>query len=644
MRNRQDNRKHYEADIPIPDEMAFFERNDHVNFVIYQDFECCGHSNPNLMNTKADDEEHPPHKSNFHFHTRPPVKSLCYMLPESHVNKINRGTFAIISKEFRQLILELQWKAKIPDWNREFKLHNLVDGPHHCIIYNITSIRKCIGTFGPRQQHLLNLLFDHIIDNFGLELQNAIELFAQGRVSKETICYLMRPEGLIVSHDKLNGPQAFVVGTWPSVSSNRLSFMAWSWRFNGVFKKHEQMFEGNLNELFGESNEIDIRKLPYYPLEYADPEDVNLLKQRGICFWSCRYRRIVDYSGWDVEGNEQFDNVRFIIDTMTYRKMHPDSTLAKQPLTDSLGERMKSDTPLEGDLLLVFPPAIYGFHVQERKWFNLKVDNLTEVQWNKEAFDSLVIDESTKLLIVTLVSNKIAADSGTDLMSNKGNGLSTRYWEDSNSRVAEYAEKPLYRVTTGDIGTDPEAVEKYLTSVLYLGKIWGCVVLLDEADVFLEERTLSDLRRNALVSVFLRVLEHYDGIIILTSNRVGTFDSAFKSRIQLAIHYDDLSQAQRIKIWQSFITRLEDIAPDAIDIKELSLEKKIRKLAKHDLNGRQIRNNITTARQLALYKKELMNMSHLETVVQVSQKFESYLRDVKAGLDDNQIAREDGLR
>lgn len=37
------------------------------------------------------------------------------------------------------------------------------------------------------------------------------------------------------------------------------------------------------------------------------------------------------------------------------------------------------------------------------------------------------------------------------------------------------------------------------------------VVLLDEADIFLEERTLSDLKRNALVSVFLRVLEYYSG-------------------------------------------------------------------------------------------------------------------------------------
>lgn len=42
------------------------------------------------------------------------------------------------------------------------------------------------------------------------------------------------------------------------------------------------------------------------------------------------------------------------------------------------------------------------------------------------------------------------------------------------SSVAEIAEKPLYRVTCGDIGNQAREVEKYLESVLYLGKIWGC--------------------------------------------------------------------------------------------------------------------------------------------------------------------------
>lgn len=85
------------------------------------------------------------------------------------------------------------------------------------------------------------------------------------------------------------------------------------------------------------------------------------------------------------------------------------------------------------------------------------------------------------------------------------------------------------------------------------------VVLLDEADVFLEERDMKDLNRNALVSVFLRALEYYDGILILTSNRVGTFDEAFKSRIQLALHYENLNVTQRRKVWRNFMNRLKTL-------------------------------------------------------------------------------------
>ncbi|KAF3099631.1 hypothetical protein TWF102_002299 [Orbilia oligospora] len=620
--------QHYEADIPIPDEKAYFKRNEHIQFVVYQDFKCCS---PSISKIEGS------------------VSSVS--LEDDADSGIAMSPFSIISEDFNALICSLQARANIRGWNHGFKLYEHIVGPHNCILRHIGHIRATILTFKPRQQYLLNLLFDFIDETFGDEFRRAIQLFSQGYVSKDTLCYLMSPDDVIVRKDKMHRLQAYVVETWPSLNShNHLRFWVWSWKFNGLLRRIDTDVVIDLEYVFKDIDMIQINQLAYYPLEYADPGSKRFLELRGLQFWRCRHRRFVSYSGWDADDNEQFVNVRFMIDTMTYRKMHPQSSLAKEPLVDDLGERMEDDSPLEGDQILVLPSTIYGFHVQEKKWFNLKVDFIQDISWNKMAFKSLVIDEGTKDLVVALVSNKIAAEAGTDLMSNKGNGLIILLHGAPGTgktltagNVAEHAEKPLYRVTTGDVGTDPEAVEKYLTSVLYLGKIWGCIVLLDEADVFLEERTLSDLPRNALVSVFLRVLEYYDGILILTSNRVGTFDSAFKSRIQLALHYDSLTHQQRIKIWQGFIKRLEDVAYDDIDIDELSLDKNIKKLAKHNLNGRQIRNNITTARQLALYKKEQMNMSHLESVIEVSQKFENYLQKVKSGTDED-LARDEGLR
>ena len=58
-----------------------------------------------------------------------------------------------------------------------------------------------------------------------------------------------------------------------------------------------------------------------------------------------------------------------------------------------------------------------------------------------------------------------------------------------------------------DLGTHADALDNNLTTILKLSAIWGAVVLIDEADVFLEERTLAHLERNAMVAVFLRQLE-----------------------------------------------------------------------------------------------------------------------------------------
>lgn len=60
------------------------------------------------------------------------------------------------------------------------------------------------------------------------------------------------------------------------------------------------------------------------------------------------------------------------------------------------------------------------------------------------------------------------------------------------------------------------------------------------------------------------------------------------------------------------------------------------------MNGRQIRNVITTARQLAKHRKQVMNFSHLQHVINVSAMFEKYLQDVKVGLTDGEVARQFG--
>ena len=67
--------------------------------------------------------------------------------------------------------------------------------------------------------------------------------------------------------------------------------------------------------------------------------------------------------------------------------------------------------------------------------------------------------------------------------------------------------KPLYIVSAGELGTDPFTLDKALTKIFALVPVWNTVVLIDEADVFLEERGVASVERNAMVAVFLRQLE-----------------------------------------------------------------------------------------------------------------------------------------
>ncbi|KAG2041146.1 hypothetical protein BDR03DRAFT_39278, partial [Suillus americanus] len=70
--------------------------------------------------------------------------------------------------------------------------------------------------------------------------------------------------------------------------------------------------------------------------------------------------------------------------------------------------------------------------------------------------------------------------------------------------VAEHLKRPLYVLSSLELSTTPATLEKKLGDVLRLATTWDAVVLIDEADVFLEQRSLHELERNALVSVALR--------------------------------------------------------------------------------------------------------------------------------------------
>ncbi|KAH0534169.1 hypothetical protein FGG08_007238 [Glutinoglossum americanum] len=535
---------------------------------------------------------------------------------------------------------------------------NLTQGemtaPYPFIYHHRAQLRELAERQGELALHTSSL-FLYVESHYGADYDDADAKFAKRVVTPEHLTKLWVPNQILVTHEGSHDV-AYVLGEWPNYRNFKrgkqkdLQLRCWSWQYDGTVLKRD--FESQTVNL-ANHNEIAIEKLSIYPLRFASEDLRERLRIRGQKFWGFRQQYLITYSGLDFNKETTYDHNRFMIDTQTYLKMH--KTGAFQEATgvnnadsfDSWPTTIHRDEPLSDANLTILPPNIYGFDFQEKEWINLSIDQIGEVTWNKGAYNRLVLPSKTKELIQALVTTQISGKM-QDIIANKGNGLVVLLHGGPGTgktltaeTVAEMAEKPLYRVTCGDIGTNAVEVEKYLTSIFYLGKIWGCVLLLDEADVFLEERILADLQRNSFVSVFLHMLEYYDGILILTSNRVGTFDAAFKSRIQVSLHYSNLSRASRKKIWQNFLDMLEGL-DDEVDVSEL--ERHLDDLAQDEMNGRQIRNCVTTARQLAAFRKQKLGWQHLEQAIRTAGEFNRYLKEVHGGLTEDQMARGDNLR
>lgn len=151
------------------------------------------------------------------------------------------------------------------------------------------------------------------------------------------------------------------------------------------------------------------------------------------------------------------------------------------------------------------------------------------------------------------------------------------------------------------------------------------------------------MRRNGVVSVFLRVLEFYPGILFLTTNKVGHFDEAFKSRIHVSLYYPSLDKRSTLKIWKMNLERLSK-SKKALEIEGEEIYEYARKQyrdlykkGKTTWNGRQIKNAFQTAIALAEFDahkkqgKPVLTLEHFKVVAQASEDFDDYLSRVHGG-------------
>lgn len=251
---------------------------------------------------------------------------------------------------------------------------------------------------------------------------------------------------------------------------------------------------------------------------------------------------------------------------------------------------------MKDEQLLVCSPTVLGFSLDRRVWAEFAVACIEDIQWSDLPFESLVIPEKKKNVLQALVRRHNPDDvdeAFDDFVEGKGKGLIILLHGPPGvgktltaEAISEFQRRPLYRVCAGDLGLDSDKLELRLTAILDLVARWKAVLLLDEADVFLESRQPQHLMHNTLISVFLRQLEYFQGVMILTTNRVTAFDEAIQSRIHLGIKYEPLSRKAKAEVWTNFLKQ----ATSASKIRKVSKisNKQLDELSKKEFNGRQV--------------------------------------------------------
>ncbi|CAG8040905.1 unnamed protein product [Penicillium salamii] len=270
---------------------------------------------------------------------------------------------------------------------------------------------------------------------------------------------------------------------------------------------------------------------------------------------------------------------------------------------------------LTDEQLLLCTTRLRGYSLKLKRWVDFEVNNISDIAWNENAFPQLILPEGFHNLILSFVEaqsdSTLAFD---DIIQGKGMGMIMLLVGTPGTgktltaeAVADKVRKPLYVLSAGELGQDATTVENRLSEILELAQKWDAIVLFDECDVFLQERTTSDMAHNEMIAVFLRLLEYYRGIMFMTTNRASSIDSAFQSRIHLTLHYPELDSVAKERIWRQFTSQLER--------DETLTDDTYLQLAKRPMNGRQIKNTVKISALLAHKEKVRLGLRHIRTVL-----------------------------
>lgn len=221
----------------------------------------------------------------------------------------------------------------------------------------------------------------------------------------------------------------------------------------------------------------------------------------------------------------------------------------------------------DADNYKVFPvpthPYVYVFSLVHHGYFDVHMDTLQDYMWKDDIADKLVLPEADRRLIDLLVRS--TDKKMEDIIDGKSQGILVLASGPPGTGktltaevTSEVMHRPLYSVQCSQLGLSGNSIEETLKKLLGRADRWGALMLLDEADVYVRERG-ADIQQNAVVGVFLRTLEYYNGFLYLTTNRESSIDDAILSRVTAHVRYEAPEA--------SALGRIVDIQAKALNIK-----------------------------------------------------------------------------
>lgn len=228
---------------------------------------------------------------------------------------------------------------------------------------------------------------------------------------------------------------------------------------------------------------------------------------------------------------------------------------AKSDRYDMEDEVSDSQKEIPKGLFTQLPVHAYVlmFHLELHHYIWVHVEDMQPYEYQPGLKEKLVLpQEQTDLIDILTAEMDVLMD---DIVAGKSGGTTVLcagpagVGKTLTAEVySEIIRRPLYRVHSGQLGLNVAQMEQALKDVLTRAQRWGAIMLIDEADVYIKKRD-DNIATNAVVGVFLRVLEYFNGLLFMTTNRVDDIDEAIVSRCIAMIKFHPPTADARRRIW-----------------------------------------------------------------------------------------------